>query len=461
MKKTIQIKLISHTKLDPQKLLFNVYKECYGNSKSEAGKEIDIEEKLFNTGHHTPFSHFNLNFQIKNVSIGDVIFGLHLVNPFYNSDQKSGSFGLRFYNEEDIDFIEDYIKGFWALKKSEIKAVIDYVKKSHETYQLNLPKAQNMAQELLKKERPYASDQFIEDRSEKIAQEQLRIFIPSIFPTNLVYSINLLSLAALYESSWNPVMRFLLDSMAAQVINKYPDLSFLFKAKKRKKNFWYPKMKEKKEGAVDFELKLKLMNYDLKFLKNAASFIVPRENAMYEIDKLHYLPIFMNNNLKDLVVKVNLPIATMSQDQRYRTIRRSRPVFTGDIYLSVIAKALGLAKDARKILVQWRSIYKNMDKTLATVLAPLGAMVEYTKKSSLNSICHEQAGRLCWHNTRDIYELSRQLRSEIKERLGDTELVKFFEPPCYRKGKCWRGPLYCGRDLINRQEENYFVKRLV
>lgn len=461
MEKPINIRLISKTNKDPEKLTSFAFNQCYKDESPKFGEVVDLDEKLFNTGHHTTFSHYNLNFQIDDISMADITFGLHLVHPFYNSDQRSGSFCHKMYLEADFDKIETYIKSFWALTKEEIIEVMDYIKSSYEIYQLNYDKAQNIAKALIKTERPYAGEEYIQEKSKKVAQEQLRMFIPSIFPTGLLYSINLLSLASLYESAWNPVMDYTTSKMAELVLKDYPNLKFLFKEERKIKNSWYPKMKNKDKGDVIFDVDMKLMNYDLKFLKNNDSFVVPSEEMMYPIDKLNYLPELMNNNLKDLVTKVNVPVAVMGQDQRHRLIRRGRPVFTGDFYLSVIPKALGLSMDAKNVLVRWRRIYKKMDRNLATVLAPLGAMLEYTKKGSLNSICHEQAGRLCWHNSRDIYELSRLFRSQIKEKLGDNDLVNLFEPPCYRKGKCWRGSLYCGRDLMNRKEEQYFEKRLV
>ncbi len=53
-------------------------------------------------------------------------------------------------------------------------------------------------------------------------------------------------------------------------------------------------------------------------------------------------------------------------------------------------------------------------------------------------------------------------REAIKNKYGaDSELLKIFEPPCYRTGICAEGPRYCGRDLKIRETGDFFPERKI
>ncbi|MBD3238066.1 MAG: hypothetical protein GF332_00300 [Candidatus Moranbacteria bacterium] len=463
MANPIQVKLKAHTNQDALDLITLAAKECYQQKPAWYGQKIN-EQELFAAGHHTPFQHFYLTWQVENIGISDINFGLHLTHPFYVSDQRSGSYCAKMFNDPDYDLMADYINYFWSdLDTGWHKKIQTYLNYCFSVYQTNYKKAEQVTKKLLKKERPYADDKYLKEKSPKITQEQLRMFIPSIFPTGIIYSLNLISLASLYESAWNPVLRHVTQQMADQVIAKFPALSYLFSQERRRKDDWSPAFENEKSGQVIAEVTAQFeFEPDLKHLEvNQNGFTLPEYRDLYPLDKLHYKPELMDNSLEDIKAQVQGPLVTMGQDQRHRTLKRSQPIFTGNFYLPPIAKILKLEKEAKMILEMWQNLGKNIPATLKSVIAPLGAMVRYKKKGSLNAIAHEHSGRLCWFHQREIYELSRQLRSAIKQKLGKNSVVDLFEPPCYRSGKCTRGHNYCGRDLLNRKEENYFDKRNV
>jgi len=170
----------------------------------------------------------------------------------------------------------------------------------------------------------------------------------------------------------------------------------------------------------------------------------------------------VNNNVGTIKTKITLSLATMGQEQRHRTLKRGMPVFTGDFYLPSIPEECGLKDEAEKTMKKWLELSKKIPKTLSTVLAPYGAMVEYTKEGSFNAIAHEQGKRLCFLAQEEIYNLGRLLREEIEKEKGkENTLLNMFEPPCYRDGKCAEGNRYCGRDLKLRKTGDYFPARKV
>ncbi|MBD3244620.1 MAG: hypothetical protein GF335_01355 [Candidatus Moranbacteria bacterium] len=459
-KPPIKVRLISSPDQNPKEITKLAALECKGKSKAK----INLNH-LFQSTHHTPFQHNYFTFQIKNIAIADITFGLHLTHPFYNSDQKSGSLCAQMFENPDFERMESYIKIFWPqIKPGNLKKIMAYIKKCTEIYNKNFPKTLEETKKLIKKERPYADEKFLKQRAPKINQEQLRMFIPSIFPTSIVYTLNLTALAAMYESAWNPVLRFITQEMAEEILKTTPELDFLFKKSARRKTNWHPyldktsknKIVDEVEAVFDFESLSKLINKE-----TSANYTLPDYKIMSPLDKLHFTPELMNNTFEEIKAQIKGPLVTMGQDQRHRTIKRSIPIFTGDFYLPPIAKKCDLEKEAKKVLKMWKNLSKKIPGTLAAVIAPLGCVVHYKKRGSLNAVCHEQSGRLCWFHQREIYELSRQLRASIKKQFKKHPILKLLEPPCYKSGKCTRGEFYCGRDLMMRKENNYFPKRKV
>lgn len=451
----IDVKLIARTDIDPLKLASFAALECYQDTPPEFGKEIDVKKRLFDVGHHTTLEHFYLTYQVEGVAVGDVTFGLHLASPFYNTDQRSGRFCAKMFLNPDMGKIEEYIKFFWSdISSAKVANIIDYVKYGLEIYFRNIEEATTLAKKFIKEERPVASEKYIEANAPKFAQEQMRMFIPVIFPTGLVYTINLISLVALYESAWSPTMRFITGLMKDRLLDKFPNLSFMFKEEKQRKTDWQTVFTHPVGKIGEIKYKPTLGN---PFVFGGGFFTNPESNALHPVDCLQYRPELMKNNLGEIRTFIEISVATMGQDQRHRTISRSEPNFTGSFYLPPLLKEIGLQNKARVSLMKWFSLTEEIQPSLSRIIAPYGAMVCYHKKGSFNAVVHEQMKRLCWCAQEEIYHLSCLLR----EQTGHNDLLSLLRPSCYKTGVCGEGERYCGRDIKTRENGNYFPERMV
>jgi len=453
----IQVKLEAHTNIDPLQLTSHAALVCYQGEMPEMGKSIDVENRLFKVGHHTTIQHFFLTFSIEGIAVGDITFGMHLASPFYNSDQRSGRYCAKMFVEPDFGKIESYIACFWPDISSALREeTLNYIREGVQLYQGNISKASEISREFLKSERPYANEKYLEQNAPKIAQEQMRMFIPVIFPTAFDFTINLSALVAMYESAWTPAMKYITEKMAEALLHKYPELSFMFDSSRRRKGEWSMKLPSVSSVSLKYKPGFKLLD-----VIGEDKFVHPDSKLMHPVDKLHFYPEMMDNSVGKIRTQVEISAATMGQDQRHRTIGRSQPSFSGGFYVPPVVKALGLQADAKKLMQHWIRLGKKLPKTLAMAIAPYGAMVTYEKTGSFNAIAHEQAKRLCWCAQEEIYHAGRALRSAIKKRNPGSRIIKTLEPHCYQTGRCAEGGRYCGRDMKLRITGDYFPERKV
>jgi thymidylate synthase ThyX len=454
-KKMIDIKLLSHTDIDPIELASHAAGYCYTSIPPELGKILDVENRLFNPGHHTTIEHFYFTFAIEGVAIGNVKLGIHLTHPFYNTDERSGRFCGKMFLNPDLPGACEYIKKYWPeVSESALKEIMAYVEKGLAIYRDNIAKAGEISKKFIKEERPHADDKYIETNGPKIAQEQLRVFLPLILPTGMDHTIDLITLVSLYEAAWDPVMRDITSQMAELVLEKYPSLSFMFKPEKRNKKDWSPVF-DKEETEIIYQPKLKLLNID-----GANEFIVPRAEDKHPVDLLHFLPEYMNNNVGDIKTEIECSLATMGDDQRHRMVKRGLPSFTGNFYFYPIVRELSLEKMAIDFFDDWKKLRGKIPETLLYTIAPYGAMMRYKKKASFNALSHEMGKRLCWCAQSEIYHLCKILRGEIIETQGkNSPLLHLLEPSCYCLGVCGESVRYCGRNL--KEKNNYFPERKV
>jgi thymidylate synthase ThyX len=451
----IKVSLVNWSVKDPVEAISHAARVCYQSTVPEWGKTIDIKGRLWETGHHTTFQHWYLTFLIEGIAVGNVTFGLHLTSPFYNTSQRSGRFCAKMFSEPDFGVIERYISKYWPDFKA-LKEIMEYIKSSTKVYISNIEKATLKAKEFIKEERPQASDKYIEQNAPKIAQEQLRMFIPLIFPTALEFTVNLSALAALYKVAWSPPMKEVTQKMADLVLKRWPILGFMFE--KREESYFtqiFP-------GGIGRPIEMKGISTKpkLKIVSsgNSAYLVNPESQHLHPLDLLHFHPYLMDNNVEEIKTDIEISAATMGQDQRHRTVRRSRPYFTGSFYLPPIPQALGLGKEALKIFEKWFSFSGNISipHTLVNILAPYGAMVGYRKSASYNAAIHELSKRLCWCAQEEIYHLACALREQLKNH----PITKVMSPNCLLSGKCGEGVRYCGRDL-KKIKQNPFPERKV
>jgi len=435
----MKVKLIGWTNKKPLEMTSFAARTCYASEIPKWGKLLDVKDILWKSGHHTTLEHFFVSFLIDGIAVGDVTFGLHLAHPFYNTSQRSGRYSAKMFWQPKWKEIERYISEYWPrVKKTQKKEILNYIQKGVTLFQENHSQISELAKKFLREERPFIPQKNLEKNTPKIAQEQLRMFIPIIFPTALVYTINLVTLAALQRVAWSPSMRVVVGEMIKLVLKKFPELKFAYQWEEEKNQNWSPRLIAGEKEILK-EPKLKLLKIN-KLTKIKS----PKENEIGPLDLLHFLPEMMENHFIEIATEIEISLATMGQDQRHRTIRRSMPEFTGNFYLPPLLQEAGLEKKAKEILDHWLSFKGKIPDTLWMILAPYGAMVRYKKIGSLNAIIHEQSKRLCWRAQEEIYWLSCLLREKLKKKNQD--LVKFLEPPCLN-GKCPEGAGYCGRNL--------------
>jgi len=458
----MKVKLKAETKLieegvDKDELLAlasHAALKCYQARTPKIGEMINVEARLFNPGHHTTLEHHSFTFDVEGIAVSDITLGAHLGAPFYNSDQRSGRFCAEMFLSPDFSAIDGYIKYFWPEISAPQRAkAMKFVNNGVGVYRKYLGAATKLAGEFIAKERPRASGRYIENNAPKIAQEQLRMFIPAIFPTGFDFTIDLITLASLYKAAWTPGLLYLTKQMADQVLARHPDIGYMFS---RRGKEWAPKILRQRK--IKFKPTL-----ILRELPASGRAVIPASEDMHPVDLLHFLPEYMDNNTNDVKTSVEISLACLGQDQRHRTVRRSEPVLTGNFYLPPLPAMLpGVIGLAQKSLNSWLDLVKIVPPSLAAAIAPYGAMVKYTKSGSFNAIFHEQHKRECWCAQEEIYHLGVALRLAIEKAKGKKyPVLRVLEPHCYRAGVCAEGPRYCGRDISLRESGDYFPERRV
>ena len=177
------------------------------------------------------------------------------------------------------------------------------------------------------------------------------------------------------------------------------------------------------------------------------------------VDLRYFTPENMDNSVSTIKTRVELSLATMGQDQRHRSIKRSTPELTGSFYLPPIPKELGLENIALEYMQQYAELAIRIDKNLALAIAPYGVMAGYTKLSDLNGLIHEQEKRLCWSAQEEIYHASKQLHDYLMEH-NHKDLAEKLTPACYKKA-CIEGRRYCGRDVSKLKTDKSIPPRKI
>ena len=341
------------------------------------------------------------------------------------------------YSKPDFEEIRSYILKYWKIEN--IDEVISFIKKGTEIYKNNIDKATEVAKKLIKEERPFVNEENLEKLAPKIAQEQLRTFISTIAPTGLDITLNLSAITAMWRSAWNAELIEITNQMRDIIIEKYPDLTYMFDEKTRRVDTWAPNVDFTHIGILK-----EPKGYSAKFSIWSLETKLDEKNKD-AVDLRYFTPEQMDNSVSNIICEVELSIASYGQDQRHRTIKRGTPQITGNFYLPPILQELNLESEAFELMKEYFELSKKIDKTLAIAIAPYGVMVRYKKLADLNAFLHEQEKRLCWSAQEEIYNLNRQLH----DLLVTKDLKKIADlmcPACY-KTCCIEGARYCGRDL--------------
>lgn len=455
----MKVELLQEMGLRSSEMISFAGRTCYEGNKPHVGHLLDIE-KLFDAGHHTTLQHSYYTFYVEGISVSDVTFGLHLASPFYNTSQRSGRYCAGMFAKPDFGKIGGYIRGYWpTVSDGDVKQILEFISYGISVYQENIEKATAVAERFIAEERPFAS-KFIKRNAAKYAQEQMRVFRSTIFPTALTCTMSLSAIVALYHSAWSPAMRDVTRKMARAILEKDPSIAYMFyngnlgSTADEMDIVGFP-WERSNLGCILDRPRIRLHS-----IGNPAVFIHPDPKDLHPMDMLPFKPRYMDNNTEEIKADIEVSVATMGQDQKHRTIKRSQPRFTGNFYLPPIPEELGMHEEARMVLDEWMRICSSsgIPASLSIVIAPYGAMVSYRKIISYNAAIHEASKRLCWRAQEETYHLNLSLREAvIKWVEEDSDLLNIFPPFCVRTGKCGEGKWYCGRD----RKESSFQKRQV
>ena len=460
MSDIIKVKKIAGTDVEPTILASHAARTCYAADVPELGETIDVENRLFKTGHHTTLEHNYYTFNIDGIPVSSVVFGLHLTAPFYNTDQRSGRFS-KMYDNPDMAAIKNTLKTYHPeVSDYNINAACDFIENGLDIYARNKNRVTELARDAIHRERPYASEKYVEQNAPKFAQEQLRMFVSMIAPTALDYTIDLATLFTLYRTAWTTEMRDAVNQMAELAMRDDPKIKYMFDSAKQTPVHNYVSKFFASENYRGIKTRPEFTLLDYKY--DDKMFVENKSPDM--VDALQFHPRYMNNSLMYVDSKIHIDAgATMGQDQRHRSIQRSEPQFTGYFYLPPLLNAAGLEKDADKFMNMYYSLKADtFSRGMILAVAPYGAMVEYNKHANLNALMHEQGKRTCWCAQEAIYHISCDLRRDLGQFIGqNAKLMKYLTPPCLSMGKCPEGPRYCGRDIVRDKINGYFKQRQI
>ncbi len=460
MSDIIKVKKIAGTDVEPTILASHAARTCYAADVPELGETIDVENRLFKTGHHTTLEHNYYTFNIDGIPVSSVVFGLHLTAPFYNTDQRSGRFS-KMYDNPDMAAIKNTLKTYHPeVSDYNINAACDFIENGLDVYAKNKNRVTELARDAIHRERPYASEKYVEQNAPKFAQEQLRMFVSMIAPTALDYTIDLATLFTLYRTAWTTEMRDAVNQMAELAMRDDPKIKYMFDSAKQAPVHNYVSKFFASENYRGIKTRPEFTLLDYKY--DDKMFVENKSPDM--ADTLQFHPRYMNNSLMYVDSKIHVDAgATMGQDQRHRSIQRSEPQFTGYFYLPPLLNAAGLEKDADKFMNMYYSLMADtFSRGMILAVTPYGAMVEYNKHANLNALMHEQGKRTCWCAQEAIYHISCDLRRDLGQFIGqNAKLMKYLTPPCLSMGKCPEGPRCCGRDIINDKINGYFKQRQI
>ena len=442
----ISVQLKALTNIDITTLSSYAAKICYTADVPELGQLIQVKERLFTPGHHTTIEHNHFTFLLNGLSVSSVLFGIHLNAPYYNSDQRSGRFS-KMYDNPDIESIREYLHSFYPTE--DIDSAICFIQKGVDIYQRHIRSLTDLSAQIIRRDRPFATEKYIEQNAKKFAQEQLRVFISQVTPTALVTTVNTSALAALWRVAWSPEMRQITDKMRDAVLSVQPDIAYMFDETKRTGQDWFPRL-EQKIATIRTEPVCTLLAAD------PGTEVIP--SMKDSVDLLPFSPFAMNNQIRTIHTQIEVSCGTMGEDQRHRSIHRGEPVITGAFYVPPLLAMAGLQETARNYMQDYLDLSDKLSPALMTTIMPYGAMARYEKQATVNALLHEQGKRLCWCAQEEISEIARQLRAALKQKhlsLGDK-----LAPPCYT-GSCHEGVRFCGRQTRRDLVAEYFPKRTV
>ena len=464
---------------------------CYNASmeKAKAVAHTIPVGKVWKSAHHTTAEHGDhyASFILENIPVSLATFGLHLQNSFYNSSQRSGRFCHEMFKTNYVSYCEDFLTKFTPIPRgtNAFAEIVQWVVDGVQYFNRNLGDITERARDAILDERPHYAGN-IDTQSKRIAQEQLRCFISTIFPTGMMYTIDLPTLVAFFECAWNKPLYHLFGRMCGtvfttdklrdmvknamsfenEVISQHVDIdgesaqrimvdkiatrvedvsipyvpSFLF----RDTEIIYSPKSECLSGEIQtmFEKFNKIQRHKSIDLTQFSPHANPIDINNFKSDSGHEI------DNADIVTAVEVSVATFGQDQRHRTIRRGLPTVTGNVYCPPLLR--DHSDDLRKHMERYMDMARRFGPENMIHFIPYGATVSYVKKADPRAFYHEVRKRRCLNAQEEIYNLADMVVGNI----FDPNDVHRPGPPCMT-GKCSEGDRYCGRDT------NFPVKRIL
>ncbi len=408
---------------------------CYqGDFKSAEDKACNIPTNaLYEPGHHTPAEHTSLTFGIENIPISVVTLGLHLTHPFYNSDQRSFRYCLQdLQTSKTEQFISDWIDRY-IKDESHGNALMSFVMKGIDFFAENIDSVTQDALVALEEERPnYQGDKLLQ--AKRLAQENFRCILSTILPTGLTHTIDLITLASMYQCAWNQPIADIMETMMTATIDE-KDLNYLFK---------------KRYTDVDMSWVMNIANTGTDFVNHPKASLVDdsiRDCHIKRFDKIHspldllqFSPKARSSRIDHATMKVKLSMAAFGQDQRHRKLERSLPSITDTFLIPpLIQKNEKCVEFIKKYWIEFRELTNLIGIENTQYFLPYGAMVTYEKWGTVQSIFHEQNRRNCLNAQGEIATLASETLDKLK-------LKSVIGAPC-QSGKCTEGKRFCGRDM--------------
>lgn len=439
----MHIKLIAKTEVMDKSIpaslaAFNAA-TCYQPTTEDARKQsskIPVDN-LRKTPHKTPFESDYLTFEIDNIPVSLVTFGLHERNPFYNSLQRS----FRYAVLDDMSDTMHDMAGFISsiATPSMTYELMSLIQEATTFYQENLHLLEPIAKQALKDERPYLKNMSEKDIS-RIVQEQARCILSTAIPTGLTYTVNPVALQSMYASAWNGPTRELFEDLAfvggtdgysgnfgREYEAKYLDtyLAGEETVLSHGPTVSVPYSAHNVGSMVDEEA---MKRYAREFLSES-------------LDLLHFSPRSSELALHRYAFDIHLSIMEYGQLQRHRTITRGNPIFTKHFEVPPLLRR---SDEWMKFIdKQWGRYLELLGEDNALeylqFVLPYGAMVKVETNASLMSWMHFISQRSC---NRAQFGMA-SIAKDITTLLGYQDVLG---AQC-EVDDCLEGRMFCGRDM--------------
>ncbi|MFA6549742.1 MAG: FAD-dependent thymidylate synthase [Candidatus Gracilibacteria bacterium] len=450
-----------------------------------------IGKGIYESGHHTPFTHPTFVFGLSNVSRQFVWSFLHN-HPFYNSEQQS----QRYVAMKEISVFVPPIEG------ENLKIYKEAIAKSYDAYAkiwelMNIDNFRLM--ESIGKIKGQNEKQIKTD-SEKKSIENARYVLPIAANTALYHTISGIVLKR-YIRMMNTgdcpyETRLVVEKMIEEVKKVEPD----FIDKIPEEPMWpevilenFGPESDPDEWVKEFDKSLdghisKLISFDpnseaiiaqavrdvLALRKTQMSdaeaiemVMNPAKNA-YLLDTLNswtLSPLMRVLNHANYTFKKRISHTADSQNQRHRMTPASKIMLSRThteksdyIIPAVVAKnaeAAEIYKNTMELLWEAKNklIANGVNPDFAVYLLPNAVNVRMTESASVLHFMHKWRMRTCFNAQTEIYDASMDELMQVRE--VHPNLNKYIGPPCFtrnlggiktdlKEGPCPEGPRWCG-----------------